>query len=211
MTTKSTILWIVILCSSVELHRYFGRTYCLHLQSLRVSLARDQQQAGSKIGEPRKWTRFCWLPQETRVVLPSSHVGLMTRLWRKASLVSSHSAPLLWREERSDYQLNAKCRACATKEMKAGPYLRTASPLTAFIMMDIGSSCTFANFRLFMIFCVVLVMSFHMAVSAAFAGRRLRTCGRWFQGPWRTQVWGRLRNVGGLVPNYTAFQPRGSS
>jgi hypothetical protein len=45
---KSTIFWDLLLCSPLSVNRRFGGTYCLHLQSLRVSQTRKQHEAGSK-------------------------------------------------------------------------------------------------------------------------------------------------------------------
>lgn len=36
---KSTVLWDVTPCSLVEVHKYLGQPYCLHLQGCKVSQA----------------------------------------------------------------------------------------------------------------------------------------------------------------------------
>jgi hypothetical protein len=46
---KSTVVWDVMLCSSVQVYRYFGRTHSLHLQDRRGSLPNKQQILASSI------------------------------------------------------------------------------------------------------------------------------------------------------------------
>jgi hypothetical protein len=52
---KEAIFWNVTPCSTVEIHRRFGRMYSLHLWCWRVGQARSRQQAGFI-------TSFLWSP-----------------------------------------------------------------------------------------------------------------------------------------------------
>jgi hypothetical protein len=49
VTMKNAIIWDVMLCSTAEVHRRLGGTYCFHLQGRRVSQARYQQEAGGRL------------------------------------------------------------------------------------------------------------------------------------------------------------------
>jgi hypothetical protein len=43
------IFWDVTLCNPIEVRRSFGGTYCLHLQSRRVSQTSNQQETGKQL------------------------------------------------------------------------------------------------------------------------------------------------------------------
>jgi hypothetical protein len=45
---KSSLLWDIMPCSPLKANQRFGGTRCLHLQSRRISQARNQREAGSK-------------------------------------------------------------------------------------------------------------------------------------------------------------------
>jgi hypothetical protein len=46
MVTNSTIFWDATLCTREYIHRHLGGTYCLHLQSWKISYTSSQQEAG---------------------------------------------------------------------------------------------------------------------------------------------------------------------
>jgi hypothetical protein len=43
--TAEVIFWDITRCSSLEVNRRFGGTYCLHLQGRRISRARNQRES----------------------------------------------------------------------------------------------------------------------------------------------------------------------
>jgi hypothetical protein len=45
---KSTFVWVVMLCSQVEVHQHFGGAYCLHPQGQRGSHTSSQRKAGDE-------------------------------------------------------------------------------------------------------------------------------------------------------------------
>jgi hypothetical protein len=104
VTTKSTIFWGVTPCTLIEVHRSFGRMYCLHVHGRRVSQASNRHGENSKRGEQhRGQTRVLLTFQPTESVLASNpvrthyhifipcHSRLWVLFWRGCSL---------WQDER---------------------------------------------------------------------------------------------------------------
>jgi hypothetical protein len=60
---KSTVFWDLRLCILVEVHSYFGGTYCLRRLSRKLSQAR--KQAGSRVRVTVHFSAYCFIVQLT--------------------------------------------------------------------------------------------------------------------------------------------------
>lgn len=49
---KSAVIWVVMLCSLVDVHQHFGGTRCVYLQGQVVNQAKNQQEAGDRCSKP---------------------------------------------------------------------------------------------------------------------------------------------------------------
>jgi hypothetical protein len=66
---ESTFFWFVTLCISVD-HRRFGRTHFLYIQCVRIRLASNQQNEGSKQSSARLGLAYFSTPTREAVCFP---------------------------------------------------------------------------------------------------------------------------------------------
>jgi hypothetical protein len=75
---SSSIFWDVIMCSPLKACWRFGKTCQLHLQSWKMSQARNQRKARSKHSSCMLLWHVTWLPMD--------YMGLYPRWWNSSGL-----------------------------------------------------------------------------------------------------------------------------
>jgi hypothetical protein len=93
VVVKSSVFWDIMLCSPLKVEQHFGGTCDLHIQGWRISLARNQCEAGIKqtwfldwfILRPRRWRLH--VPPKCQFTFNKLHIVIFFILFKDYSVI----------------------------------------------------------------------------------------------------------------------------